>query len=77
MEARASGMGLTRGFFSPFTTKNCFCSEKWMQNVFSPAGYPWGAGYDIIRPPISVVPYPKQQKDVAHVAPSARHRACA
>jgi len=77
MEARALGMGLTRGFFSQFTTKNYFCSEKEIQNVFSPPGYPWGAGYGIIRPPISVLPSPKQQKDVSHVAPPARHRACA
>jgi len=77
MGARALGMGLTRGLCYQFTTKTIFVVKIDEKNVFSPAGYPWGAGYGIIRPPISVVPYLKQQKDVSHVAPPARHRACA
>src|SRR5262245_45967550 len=54
-----------------------FCSEKYGQRAFSPAGCPWRASYGIIRMPISVVPAPQQQKDVSHVAPPARHHACA
>ena len=77
MEARAFGMGLTRGFFCQFTTKNISVVKNICKSASSPEGCSWGAGYGIIRPPISVVPSPHQQKDVSHVAPPARHRACA
>jgi hypothetical protein len=57
--------------------RNIFCSKKYMQHVSSPQGYPWTAGCGIIRPPISLMSYPKPQKDVSYVAPPACHRACA
>ena len=57
--------------------KKYFCSKKYMQSTSSPEGCSWGAGYGIIRTPISIVLTPPQPKDVCHVAPPARHRACA
>ena len=77
MGARALGMGLTRGLCYQFTTKTIFVVKIDEKNVFSPAGYPWGAGYGIMQTPLSVVPLPTQQKDVSHVAPPSCHRACA
>jgi hypothetical protein len=77
MDARACGMGLMRGVYTQFTTENIFCSKKYLPRVSSHAEYPWGAGYGIIRPPISLMPVPTPQKDISHVAPPARHRACA
>jgi hypothetical protein len=75
MDAHACGRGLMRGVYTQFTTENIFCSKKYLPRVSSPVGYPWGAGYGIIRPPISLVPSPTPQKDVCHVTPPARHRA--
>src|SRR5262249_35436806 len=76
MDTRACGMGLMRGVYTQFTTENIFCSKKYLSHGSLLAGYPWGAGYGIIRPPISLMPVPTQQKDLAHVAPPAHHRAC-
>src|SRR6516162_6914722 len=48
-----------------------------MQSASLPEGCSWGVGYGIIRTPIAVVPTPHSPKDVCHVAPPVRHRACA
>ena len=77
MEARALGMSLTRGFFSQCTTKNIFVVKKQIKSASSLKGCSWGAGYGRIGTLLSVVPSPTQQKDVSHVAPPTRHRACA
>ncbi len=45
--------------------KKYFCSKKYVQSASSLAGCSWGAGYGIIRTPLSVVPSPPQQKDVS------------
>jgi hypothetical protein len=39
--SRAFGVGLTRGFFCQFTTKNIFVVKKWMKNPSSLAECSW------------------------------------
>src|SRR5215217_3742193 len=54
-------------------------SKKRADTVGEPslsAGCSWGAGYGIIRAPISVMPTLTQPKDICYVAPPACHCAC-
>ena len=74
-EVGACIMGLTRGFFLPIYYEKYFCSKKYLKSASSAKRCSWGAGYGIMQTPLSVVPLPPQQKDIAHVAPPARHRA--
>ena len=70
-------MGAMRGFLEQFTTKNISVVKNLLTSAFAPVGYPGGVGHGIIRPPITVVPHPKLEKDVSDVAAPAPHRACA
>src|SRR5262249_289350 len=67
---------LRQSLFFSIYYENHFCSKKDIQRASSPKECPWGAGYGIIRTSLSVAPSLHQSKDVCHVAPPARHRAC-
>src|SRR2546423_12226338 len=55
-------MGVMRGFFEQFTTRNVSVVKNLLKSAFAPVGYPGGVGHGIIRPPITVVPHPNQRR---------------
>src|SRR2546430_12357878 len=58
-----------REVFLSIYYKKYLCSNKGIQSAFSPERYSWGAGYGIIRTPISVVPSPHQRTSVMSLHP--------
>src|SRR5919201_3960595 len=69
--------GSDEGLLPSTYYRKYFCSIKYLPCISSPAGYPWGAGCGIRRPPISLGPVPPPQQDLSHVAPPAYHGASA